>query len=665
MKILSPVGNFESIKMAVYYGADEVYLGVNNFNARNNIEGFTLDDLNEVVCFAHIHGVKVNLAVNILFRDDELEDAVNLVIDAFNMGVDCFIIQDLGLAHILHTNYPEIELHASTQLGLHNLEGVLNAKKFGFKRVVLARETPLEEIKRIKENAGIEIEYFAQGALCVCFSGNCYLSSYLLGASGNRGKCKQLCRLPYKLKNQGKTLAEGYLLSAKDFNMSAVLPKLNDAGVDVLKIEGRARRPFYVAMATMEYRKALDGKGADLQNLELAFNRGFTAGYFNGNGNIISHYNNHIGIHIGEVVNVKKGKKFDEITFTSTRPLNAKSSIKIFDGEKEISTIALFDLKQNADRTYLVTTTQPAKKGNSVNLIIYADLENEILTFERKKDIKISIEAFAGEKIVAKTDFYGVTLVGDELEKAKSQALTTDELQANFERNEYFSPAIELKTDGVFMPKSKLNEFRRSFYSAILDAVKNAHKHSLAHLNICTDLSYQTFVDFQIFDENPGLTPAKNVVYSPEIYDENEIVRLKEMCKCFGKKLYLDLPNFALEADVAYLKKLVEKNNIPVIVNNMYALGFECEKVIGGGMNVFNKYTAHLLGLPVMCSEDCFINKTAFPYMTLRHCPMKNDLNANCGHCPYNKDYYFEMQNGKVLKLKRKKLSTCTFYLTD
>ncbi len=651
--------------MAVYYGADEVYLGISNFNARNNIEGFTLDDLDEVVCFAHIHGVKVNLAVNILFRDDELEDAVNLVIDAFNFGVDCFIIQDLGLAHILHTNYPEIELHASTQLGLHNLEGVLNAKKFGFKRVVLARETPLEEIKNIKENAGVEIEYFAQGALCVCFSGNCYLSSYLYDASGNRGRCKQLCRLPYKLKNQGKTLAEGYLLSAKDFNMSTTLPKLEYAGVDVLKIEGRARRPFYVATATMEYRKAVDGLTANQKNLELAFNRGFTAGYFDGNGSIISKFNNHIGSRIGEVVNVKKGKRFNEIMFTSTRPLSAKSSIKIFDGEKEISTIALFDLKQNADKTYLVTTTQPARKGDSVNLITDAELESEILSYVHKKPILITIEAFAGKRLTACTDFYNVTLTGDVLDKAKSQALSKDELQANFERNEYFSPEIEFKTDGVFIQKSKLNEFRRVFYSVLLDAVKEKYKHNLPHLKIDTDLKYEIFSDFEIFEENPSLTPAKNVIYSPEIYDENEITSLKEMCKCFGKKLYLNLPNFALDADVAYLKKLVEKNDIAVIVNNMYALDFKCEKVIGGGMNVFNKYTANLLSLPVMCSEDCFINKTPFPYMTLRHCPMKNDLNANCGKCPYNKDYYFETQSGKVLKLKRKKLSTCTFYLTD
>ena len=197
MKILSPAGNFESLKMAIFNGADEVYLGINNFNARNNIDGFTKETLEQAVDFAHIYSVKVNLAINILFADDELQDALDTVIDAYNKGVDSFIIQDLGLANILHENYPEIEIHASTQMGIHNLEGVKAIEKFGFKRVVLARETPLDEIKRIRDNTNIEIEYFAQGALCVSFSGNCYLSSYLCDASGNRGKCKQLCRLPY------------------------------------------------------------------------------------------------------------------------------------------------------------------------------------------------------------------------------------------------------------------------------------------------------------------------------------------------------------------------------------------------------------------------------------------------------------------------------------
>ena len=258
MKILSPAGNFESLKMAVYNGADEVYLGISDFNARNNIEGFTIDTLKDAVNFAHIYNVKVHLAINILFSNSELGDAIEVVGKALNMGVDAFIVQDLGLISLINRLYPMADVHLSTQMAIHNLEGILALKKYKFSRVVLARETPLEEIKRIKKFSDVEIEYFAQGALCVSFSGNCYLSSYIQSASGNRGKCKQLCRLPYTFYKGDKKLKKGYLLSAKDFCMIDRLKDLKDAGVDAIKIEGRAKSFYYVASVTAAYRQAID-----------------------------------------------------------------------------------------------------------------------------------------------------------------------------------------------------------------------------------------------------------------------------------------------------------------------------------------------------------------------------------------------------------------------
>ena len=345
MKILSPAGNFESLKMAVFNGADEVYLGISDFNARNNIEGFSIDTLKEAVDFAHLFGVKVHLAINILFSDDELQSALDVVYQSLNLGVDAFIVQDLGLISLINKLYPQAEIHLSTQMGIHNLEGILALRDYKFKRVVLSRETPLEEIKRIKENTDVEIEYFAQGALCVSFSGNCYLSSYTQSASGNRGKCKQLCRLPFTFSKNGKKLKKGYLLSAKDFNMLNRLSDLEKAGVDAIKIEGRARRPYYVAVATKQYYNALNGLKTDLEQIKLAFNRNYTEGYFNGNGKIISDVQSHIGIFVGKVYKVKNGKKFNEIYFSSSREISAKSTLKFFFKNEE-KTVSAFDLKQ-------------------------------------------------------------------------------------------------------------------------------------------------------------------------------------------------------------------------------------------------------------------------------------------------------------------------------
>lgn len=665
MKLLSPVGNFESLKMAVYNGADEVYLGISDYNARNNIDGFSLENLDDVVFFCHIFGVKVNLAVNILFRDSELENAVNVVVTAFNKGVDCFIIQDLGLASILHENYPEIELHASTQMGICNLAGAKYVEKLGFSRVVLARETPLEEIKSIKQNTNLEIEYFVQGALCVCFSGNCFLSSYLCDASGNRGKCKQLCRLPYEFLKNGKVLKSGYLLSAKDFNMSKKLLVLKDAGVDVLKIEGRARRPFYVGEVTKQYALALQNKKTSEKQIELAFNREYTAGYFDGNGNIISKYNNHIGVFVGNVLKVKNGKKFNEFEFSSNMEISPKSVIKLFDKDKEENVVSLFDLKKVSKNTYKATTTQNVKVGNSVHLMVEAESEQKMLQTVKKADLKIEINAFSGNKLCVKTNIFGkeIKAFGEVLQTAKNMALSKEDVQNCFDKNEFFKAEINFKTDGVFVLKSSLNQTRREFFEKVKEQVLCAFSRNEKPFTLGKTKEPKVFEEFEIIEDKNQKAEKKNVIYSPETYDEADICSFKEKCEKEGKKMFLDLPNFALNKDVEFLQNIVQKNKIPVVCNNYYAVDFCTEKVAGGGLDVFNKVSANKLNMLVIASEDCFAKRTDFAFMTLRHCPMKCLLGASCASCPYENGFEYRMQNGKILKLKRKKLSTCTFYL--
>ena len=260
------------------------------------------------------------------------------------------------------------------------------------------------------ENTDVEIEYFAQGALCVSFSGNCYISSYLCAASGNRGKCKQLCRLPYVLEFGGKQIKKGHLLSAKDFNMIDRLGDLEKAGVEVLKIEGRARRPAYVAMATREYYNALNGKKTNEDNLKLAFNREYTAGYFDGNGNIISGYFNHIGINVGRIEKVNFGKKFNEVFFSSNRELSPKSTIKLFKNGEEKNTLTAFDLTKVANGKYKLTTTQKVDVGDNVHLILDAKLEDEVLAISKKREVDINIYVVRGKLIWASAKVNGQTV---------------------------------------------------------------------------------------------------------------------------------------------------------------------------------------------------------------------------------------------------------------
>ena len=663
MKLLSPAGDFESLKMAVNYGADEVYLGVKDFNARN-IEGFSLDTLRDAVDFAHLYGVKVHLAVNILFSNSELQSALDLVVDAYNLGVDAFIIQDLGLAHLIHTNYPEICMHASTQMGLHNLEGVQFAKKLGFSRVVLARETPLDEIKRIKQNCDIEIEYFAQGALCVAFSGNCYLSSYLCGASGNRGKCKQLCRLPYKFFEGNKKLAEGYLLSAKDFCMADRLQELKDAGVDAIKIEGRARRPYYVAVATREYRNALDGKPADLSELKLAYNRDFTPGYFDGNGNIISNYKNHIGVQIGKITKVVRGKNFNEIFISSRQKIAPKSTIKTFDGFVEKNTLTLFDIKEVGKNLYRATTTQNVENGLDVNLIIDAS-KNDVENFTRKIDISLKVYAFENQKIKAEFIYNNRTYVfeGETCEKAKNQALTEHDICNNFSKNVFFSPTVFVQTQNAFLTKAQLNNFRRNVYEKITQILTQNNNKKLYKTKIDVNVETKAFEDFEITENSSEIYHNKNVIYSPEIYEIDDIKNFVSNCKKQNKIPYLDTPNFSLEKDVKLLQNIIEKTQTNIIANNYYALAFKTQIVAGWGLNVFNNISANVLGVPTVGAECEVFPKMQAPFMTLRHCPMKSNMGANCSNCPYHEGFSYQMENGKKMFLKRKKLCSCTFYL--
>ncbi len=664
LKILSPAGDMESLKMAVNNGADEVYLGVKDFNARN-IEGFSLESLKQAVEFAHIFDVKVHLTVNILFRDDEIQSALDLVVDAYNLGVDAFIIQDIGLISLVHKLYPDIEIHASTQMGIHNLEGVKFLEKFGVKRVVLARETPLSEIKRIRDNSSIEIEYFVQGALCVSFSGNCYMSEYITGNSGNRGKCKQLCRLPYEFMDKGKILAKGYLLSAKDFNMLSKLDELKNAGVDAIKIEGRARRPYYVGEVTRVYANAVRGENVD-NNLQLAFNRGYTAGYFDGNGDIISKYQSHIGINIGEVKYVKNGKKFNEIFISSNRILSPKSVFKIFRDGEELTTLTAYDISKEKG-LYRITTTQKLKLKDSVNLILDNALEEEMKNKILRKNIKINVFAMENQKITAKFTINNkkYEIFGPVCSEAKNSPLTIDELKNNFNKSEYFNVDLNATIENVFMPKSMLNEFRRNVFDKIYSALTSVNHNLVKHTKLENlDYNHNIFEDFQIVENIDEEYKSNNIIYSPEVYEFNDVKKFIQKCKELNKRPFLDMINFALSEDIEYLREIVEKTNIPIIVNNAWALDFNVDKVLGWGMNIYNSYSAKCFDLPYMKAEGEGKNINA-PYMTLRHCPMKEHLRANCSACPYKDGYSYRCQSGKILRLKRKKLSTCTFYLVN
>jgi len=282
MELLSPAGSMEALKAAVQNGANAVYLGCGTFNARQSAKNFTPQTLAEAVKYCHVRGVAVHLTLNTLVSDRELEEVSELIRHAASCGVDAFIVQDLGVLQLCRRIAPRVSVHGSTQLTVHSLPGVLLCAAWGMSRVVLSRELSREEIRYITEHSPIEIEVFAHGALCMCYSGQCYLSAVIGGRSGNRGRCAQPCRQSY-----GYSRWENrYPLSLKDNCLVNELMELEAMGVASIKLEGRMKRAEYVAAVTSVYRKALDSGSVTrpmMDDLTAAFNRqGFTDGYYTG-----------------------------------------------------------------------------------------------------------------------------------------------------------------------------------------------------------------------------------------------------------------------------------------------------------------------------------------------------------------------------------------------
>ena len=329
VELLAPAGNMAALHAAVTGGADAVYLGLETFNARRGADNFTLETLREACDFAHLRGVSIYVTMNTIILPDEVGEALECVRQAYRAGADGFIVQDIGLAAEISRTLPEASLHLSTQMNTHNLAGVRAAARLGAERITLAREVSLDEIALLCAAAaeeGMEVEVFAHGALCVCYSGQCFMSSMIGGRSANRGMCAQACRLPYELQNKAlqKSLPSpgDHLLSPQDLCTVDRVDDLVAAGAASLKIEGRMKSPEYVFAVTSVYRKALDAAlakenaaitDADRDRLTDAFSRGFTTAYLDGKrGNDLMSYQrpNNRGLFLGRVDEVRDGAAY-------------------------------------------------------------------------------------------------------------------------------------------------------------------------------------------------------------------------------------------------------------------------------------------------------------------------------------------------------------------
>ena len=665
IELLSPVGDERGLKAAVNSGANGVYFGAKSFNAREYAaENFDDKAIENAIKFAKLRNVKVYITVNTLVYNDEIDKAILLIKNIYDMGADAIIVQDLGIIDVVRNNL-NIPMHASTQMSCNNTYSVKLLEKLGIERVVLARETSIENIKEIRKNTNIELETFIHGALCVSFSGQCAYSYLHGGRSANRGACAQACRMEY---SGGKT---DYPLSAKDLMTIDIIPNLIESGINSFKIEGRAKRSEYVAITTSIYRKAID---FSLQNKNIEtekykeslikiFNRGgFSEGYYYNSKDIFENYKpNHNGEFIGKITDYKKNKiyikadkelnVYDGLSFGESGKIGMqisdlyKDNIRVKNGKGNLSFSAVLKNINVGDKVYRTTDKSQIDEAN---IIIESDNFKHLLNLnciiDYDKKIKFRINSNYNEKL-------NLEYISDYLvEEAKnSETKESDIIKALSKTGgtvfKFENINIDKKFNNPFIPVKVLNEARRSIINSLEkiliqnrkidydENIKNIFKEKIEYPN--TNLKVAI-----ISDINHKVKDYDKIILFPKIYDAN-------IKKFFNEGLIdgIILPHITFDKDIELIKNIVSKDMI-VICNNLgqiEALLGECIIWAGIGMNTINNKTVdflYKLGVSVIISSieagkklknTISIKRGFIPAMNFAFCP--KSIAIGCDKC--------------------------------
>ena len=496
IEILSPAGSYDSLKAAIAAGADAVYVGGNRFGARAYADNLSEDQLLEAIDYVHLHGRKLYLTINTLLKEKELkEDLYNYLLPYYRQGLDAVIVQDMGVLRFVREQFPDLPVHASTQMTITNVLGAKLLEELGVERVVTARELQLGEIREIAENTHLEIESFVHGALCYCYSGQCLYSSLIGGRSGNRGQCAQPCRLPYKVGDGKETQ---YVLSLKDICTLEYIPQLMEAGINSFKIEGRMKKPEYVALVTAMYRKYVDlylAKGKegfsvslkDRQQLMDLYNiGGFHSGYYetkNGREMVSLTRPNHAGVPALRVVRID-GKRVTAIALTD---IHKGDVIELPDG-KENYTFA-DSINENQKVTFVTHKKQFFNKDQVLNRIRNEQLLEMIRTTIIEKNPK---ENISGRCMLSLTEparlilSYGeikVEVTGETAQEALTQPMDATRIQKQLCKTgntEFQFKELDVILQGnLFIPMQSLNELRRKGIEALKEKILSSYRRKM------------------------------------------------------------------------------------------------------------------------------------------------------------------------------------------
>ena len=587
MKIVAPAGNMERFYSAISATADEIYLGLKGFGARRNAENFTVEELKKAIDYAHLRGSRIFLTLNTIMTNREIELLYPTLKDLYNYGLDAIIVQDLGYAEYLHKNFPSIEIHGSTQMTVANYYEINYLKELGFKRIVLPRELSFEEIKEIRKHTDIELEVFVSGSLCISFSGNCYMSSFIGGRSGNRGMCAQPCRKEYKTSCGEKS----YFLSPKDqlYGLDEI-KKLQEIGVESIKVEGRMKDISYVYETVSYFRNLINGIDKE-ENTHKLFNRGYSKGYFYDNDkNIMNReYSYNMGEKIGEVVG--KSIRLDEdvvsgdgITFVSKDYKNL--------GGTYINKIAYKNEK-------LILNFPDGTKYifRNYNKRLNDEISKKLKSTDKKLEINFDFIAKLNEKLILKTyleDENGNRILNLEeisetlTQKAQKRAISEEDIKEKLSEigdSEFTVKNIKIDIDkNIFIPLSELKNLKRNavekFREKILSYFRRDLDSELKENN-------QEYFKLEIEKDEPKDLEIRVIVSNEEQKNFLENIKNEYNIKEIYYRTY----------DIAKQSMLGQHNLDNKLASNLYELleNKNSAVMLNWNMNIVNSYTINVL----------------------------------------------------------------------
>ena len=598
MKIVAPAGNMERFYSAISATADEIYLGLKGFGARRNAENFTVEELKKVIDYAHLRGSRIFLTLNTIMTNREIELLYPTLKDLYNYGLDAIIVQDIGYAEYLHKNFPSIEIHGSTQMTVANYYEINYLKELGFKRIVLPRELSFDEIKEIRKNTDIELEVFVSGSLCISFSGNCYMSSFIGGRSGNRGMCAQPCRKEYKTSCGEKS----YFLSPKDqlYGLDEI-KKLQEIGVESIKVEGRMKDVSYVYETVSYFRNLINGIDKE-ENTPKLFNRGYSKGYFYNNDKTIMNrdYSYNMGEKIGEVVG--KSIRLDEdvvsgdgITFVSKDYKNLSGTY--------IGKINVANIKEDRKIAYknekLNLNFPDGTKYifRNYNKRLNDEISKKIKSTDKKLEINFDFTAKLDKKLILKTyleDENGNRILNLEeisetlTQKAQKRAISEEDIKEKLSEigdSEFTVKNIKIDIDeNIFIPLSELKNLKRNavekFREKILSYFRRDLDSELKENN-------QEYFKLEIEKDEPKDLEIRVIVSNEEQKNFLENVKDEYNIREIYYRTY----------DIAKQSMLSQHNLDNKLASNLYELleNKNPDVMLNWNMNIVNSYTINVL----------------------------------------------------------------------